>query len=90
MAGGFAFQIKIKGHGGHGSRPDLSQSPIDCFHAFYGNLQALRMRDVNPLECLTLSIGTVQAGSAYNVIPNELFFGGSSVSSSYEHAGKIL
>lgn len=88
MAGGFAFQIKIKGHGGHGSRPDLSQSPIDCFHAFYGNLQALRMRDVNPLECLTLSIGTVQAGSAYNVIPNELFFGGSSRFFSYEHAGK--
>ena len=88
MAGGFAFQIKIKGHGGHGSRPDLSQSPIDCFHAFYNNLQALRMRDVNPLECLTLSIGTIQAGAAYNVIPNELFFGGSSRFFSYDRAGK--
>lgn len=88
MAGGFAFQIKIKGHGGHGSRPDLSQSPIDCFHAFYGNLQAWRMRQINPSECLTISIGTVQAGSVYNVIPNELFFGGSSRFFSYEKAGK--
>ena len=44
MAGGFGFEIRIDGHGGHGSRPDLAESPIDCFHDFYGNMQALRMR----------------------------------------------
>ena len=37
---------------------------------------------------MTISIGTVQAGSVYNVIPNELFFGGSSRFFSYEKAGK--
>ena len=74
MAGGFGFEIKINGHGGHGSRPDLAQSPIDCFHAFYSDLQALRMRVVPPLSGLTISIGSLHSGSALNVIPYELTF----------------
>ena len=74
MAGGFGFEIRIDGHGGHGSRPDLAQSPIDCFHDFYGNLQALRMRIVSPKECLTYSIGSLHSGDTLNVIPNSLTF----------------
>ena len=31
MAGGFGFDVTIHGKGGHGSRPDLARSPIDCF-----------------------------------------------------------
>ena len=90
MAGGFGFQIKIHGHGGHGSRPDLANSPIDCFTSYYHDLQAFRMRAISPLESITLSLGTVQAGDVYNVIPNDLFFAGSSRFFSYDNAGKIL
>lgn len=88
MAGGFGFEIKIKGHGGHGSRPDLAQSPIDCFHAFYSDVQALRMRAVSPRECLTISIGSVHSGTTLNVIPNDLTFAGTSRFFSYDKAGK--
>lgn len=88
MAGGFGFEIRIKGHGGHGSRPDLAQSPIDCFHDFYNGLQALRMRIIPPMEGLTISIGTIHAGDVLNVIPDELTFSGTSRFFSYEKAGK--
>lgn len=88
MAGGFGFEIRINGHGGHGSRPDLAQSPIDCFHDFYGNLQALRMRIVPPKECLTYSIGSLHSGDTLNVIPNSLTFSGTSRFFSYDNAGK--
>ncbi|WP_301859891.1 M20 family metallopeptidase [uncultured Megasphaera sp.] len=88
MAGGFGFEIVIKGQGGHGSRPDLARSPIDCFHAFYGDLQALRMRTVSPLDGLTISVGSVHSGSALNIIPNELTFAGTCRFFSYDHAGK--
>lgn len=88
MAGGFGFEIRIDGHGGHGSRPDLAQSPIDCFHDFYGNLQALRMRIVPPKECLTYSIGSLHSGDTLNVIPNSLTFSGTSRFFSYDNAGK--
>ena len=88
MAGGFGFEIRIDGHGGHGSRPDLAQSPIDCFHDIYGNLQALRMRIVPPKECLTFSVGSLHSGDTLNVIPNSLTFSGTSRFFSYDHAGK--
>ena len=88
MAGGFGFEIRINGHGGHGSRPDLAQSPIDCFHAFYSDLQALRMRVVPPLSGLTVSIGSLHSGSALNVIPNDLTFAGTCRFFSYDQAGK--
>ena len=90
MAGGFGFKIKIKGCGGHGSRPDLARSPIDCFHAFYGDLQSLRMRIVPPLTGLTFSIGSVHSGSVLNVIPDELTFAGTCRFFSYDKAGKAF
>ncbi len=90
MAGGFGFEIKMKGRGGHGSRPDLAQSPIDCFHAFYSSLQSLRMRIVPPLTGLTFSIGSIHSGNALNVIPDELTFSGTCRFFSYDEAGKLF
>ena len=90
MAGGFGFKVYIHGQGGHGSRPDLCNSPIDAFTSFYHDLQAFRMQGISPMETVTVSIGTVQAGDVYNVIPNDLFFAGSSRFFSYEKAGILL
>src|SRR5699024_9778325 len=39
MAGAYFFHVEITGKSGHGSRPDLANSPIDCFHDFYQRLQ---------------------------------------------------
>lgn len=88
MAGGFGFKIKITGKGGHGSRPDLAKSPIDCFHAFYNDLQSLRMRIVSPRQCLAVSLGSVHSGEALNVIPAELVFSGTCRFFSYEDGGR--
>lgn len=76
MSGGFGFEIKLIGHGGHASRPDLAQNPIDCFAAIYAGAQNLRMRLVPPDECFTFTFGYVNGGNKLNVIPNELTFGG--------------
>lgn len=76
MAGGFGFDVKITGRGGHGSRPDMACSPIDCFAAIHQQLSALRMRVVAPDQVLTYSLGVVQAGEQANVIPQSLRFAG--------------
>lgn len=78
MAGTFFFRSKITGRGGHGSRPDLSVSPVDTFLAFANELQAFRMRAVDPTHCMTYSFGAVQAGQEPNVIPDTLTFAGTS------------
>ncbi len=76
MAGVFAYQIRLVGAGGHGSRPDLAKSPIDCFVSCYDAFQGIRMNDISPEATLTFSIGTLHAGTAKNVIPGSLSFGG--------------
>ncbi|MGN0775336.1 MAG: M20 family metallopeptidase [Candidatus Ventricola sp.] len=76
MAGAFGFDVTIHGKGGHGSRPDLAISPIDCFSAIHQQLLALRMRAAEPDKVLTFSLGLVQAGEQGNVIPETLRFAG--------------
>lgn len=76
MAGGFGFDVNICGKGGHGSRPDLANSPIDCFCTIHQQLSALRMRAVEPDQVLTYSLGLVQSGEQSNVIPEKLRFSG--------------
>ena len=76
MAGGFGFDVAIHGRGGHGSRPDLACSPIDCFCAIHQQLSSLRMRAAEPDQVLTYSLGMVHSGELSNVIPESLRFAG--------------
>lgn len=76
MAGAFSFNIIIQGKSGHGSRPDLAVSPLDCFTSFYDNLRVMRLNSLNPFNPITYSIGSISAGSAANVIPETLQFSG--------------
>lgn len=57
------FNITIQGKGGHGSRPDLSHNPVDCFAAVYGALQTI--------DC---TVTCVDGGTAGNIIPEQLTF----------------
>ncbi len=77
MAGGFFFRVTLHGHGGHGSRPDLSINPIETFLDFGAALRSIRMRAVSPDHCLTYSFGALQAGQEPNIIPDTLKFAGS-------------
>lgn len=76
MSTAMAFNITIHGKGGHGSRPDQANSPIDCFVAIYNALQAARLTKITPFKPLTLSVGLLQSGAVSNVIPNDLTFAG--------------
>src|SRR5699024_7848338 len=72
----FPFEVKLQGIGGHGSRPDLATSPLDAFTDFYQKLKEMRMNTLNPFDPITFSMGTVQYGSANNIIGDTLRFGG--------------
>lgn len=76
FSGAFGFDITLRGEGGHGARPDLCQNPIDCFASICAQINALRMRVVEPDQVLTCSFGLVQSGEKANVIPGSLRFAG--------------
>ncbi len=76
MSGVIGFTCDIKGKGGHGSRPDLANSPVDCFTAIYEEMHRIRLRKINPYHALTFSVGKLISGTRDNVIPEDLRFEG--------------
>jgi amidohydrolase len=77
MAAGVFFEVEITGKGGHGSRPDLSNNPLNCFVDVYNNLSTMKMNYLDPFITTTFSVGKVNMGSAPNIIPESIRFAGS-------------
>jgi hippurate hydrolase len=76
MAGGGFFDIKITGHGGHAARPEAATDPILAASAIVGALQSIISRNLPPAEPAVLSVTALNAGSAYNVIPESALIRG--------------
>lgn len=76
LAGSMSFKVTIEGSGGHGSRPDQANSPLDCFVAIYQRLQSLRITKIDPFQTCTYSVGELKGGIQGNIIPQKLTFGG--------------
>ena len=71
------LSITIRGTGGHGARPHLAKDPIgaaaELIHALY--LHIPRVTDSQ--EAVVLSIGQIQGGHSFNVIPETVLLRGS-------------
>ncbi|HRR95548.1 MAG TPA: amidohydrolase [Candidatus Ratteibacteria bacterium] len=66
------FKIKIKGKGGHGSRPHLTNDPITCTGYLITFLQTIVSRKIDPIAPCVVSIGQISSGSVFNVIPDDV------------------
>jgi len=86
MAAPAAFEIKIKGQGGHASAPHLSVDPILIGCQVYSSLQSIVSRKIDANESVVLSITQFHAGTANNIIPDEIVMSGTvrSFKKSYE------
>ncbi|MFB1100611.1 M20 family metallopeptidase [Terribacillus sp. JSM ZJ617] len=71
------FHLTVKGKGGHSSQPDKTVDPIVISAQIITNLQSVVSRMTSPKEELVVSLTTLQAGDAVNVIPNEVHMGAS-------------
>lgn len=71
MAGGAFFDITIMGRGSHGARPEESIDPVPVAASIISALQSVVARNVHPTDTAVLSITCMEAGAAYNVIPEK-------------------
>ncbi|KXU95524.1 hypothetical protein CR51_25105 [Caballeronia megalochromosomata] len=62
--------IDIQGVGGHGSAPEKTKDPVMAAAQLICALQTVVSRSIDPGATAVLSIGSVHAGSAPNVIPS--------------------
>lgn len=69
MAGADSFRILIEGKGGHGAIPHQTADPVFAMAQIITAIQSIVSRNVNPLETAVISVGSVKAGEAHNIIP---------------------
>jgi amidohydrolase len=69
MAGSDQLDVTFHGIGGHGSAPQNAKDPIIMASEAIMQYQTIVSRSVNPQTPAVLTVGSVQAGDANNVIP---------------------
>jgi amidohydrolase len=68
MAAADVLKITIRGKGGHGALPHEAVDAIAVAGQVLSALQTIVSRNVDPQETAVLTIGTIHAGAAFNVI----------------------
>jgi amidohydrolase len=68
MAGVDSFDLTILGKGGHGAAPHQTIDPIVASAQVINSLQTIVSRNVDPLETAVVTVASIHAGSAFNVI----------------------
>ncbi|WP_027625164.1 M20 family metallopeptidase [Clostridium lundense] len=71
MASSDLFTIKVTGKGGHGSAPHQGVDAVLVSSAIVMNLQSIVSRELDPLQPAVVSVGSLSAGSRFNVIASE-------------------
>jgi amidohydrolase len=69
MAAVDSFDLVVEGMGGHGAMPHRSVDPVVVASDVVGALQRVVSREIDPVEPAVLTIGAINGGTTYNVIP---------------------
>ncbi len=72
LAAAGELDIIIRGQGGHAAMPHLARDPVTAAAQVILSLQTIVSRELDPLNSGVISITMVHAGTAYNVIPEEV------------------
>jgi amidohydrolase len=68
---GDSLQIRLFGRGAHGSMPQASIDPVVMAAATVMRLQTIVSRELAAAEAAVVTVGSLQAGTKENVIPDE-------------------
>jgi amidohydrolase len=64
------LELSVTGRGGHGANPHQAIDPVVASAQIITALQTLVSRETPPLATAVLSITTLKAGTAFNIIPD--------------------
>ncbi|NDF70350.1 MAG: amidohydrolase [Betaproteobacteria bacterium] len=76
MASADQFDIVLHGHGAHAAMPHQGLDPVTAAAALIQTLQTVVSRRTDPLKAAVVSVTRMQAGEAYNIIPESVTVGG--------------
>ena len=71
MSAADSFRVTVYGRGGHASQPHVTIDPVVMAAHIIVRLQTVVSREVDPRDAAVVTVGSVQAGMAENVIASE-------------------
>jgi amidohydrolase len=74
LAGSDAIDVTVRGRGGHASAPHRSADPIPAACEMVNALHTLVTRRFDVFDPVVVTVGSIHAGTARNVIPDEATF----------------
>ncbi|MDX2160236.1 MAG: amidohydrolase [bacterium] len=76
MAAADSFYATIKGEGCHAAHPDMGVDPTFILAQVINAIHGIRARRIDPIRPALISIGSIHAGNAANVIPDQVKISG--------------
>jgi hippurate hydrolase len=76
MAGAAFFDIKVIGKGSHAAVPSDSKDALIIAASLASELQTILSRNIRAIDACVLSVTMLNAGAAYNVVPEVATLGG--------------
>lgn len=76
LAGTNLFTITINGRGGHASTPHVTVDPVVVAAHVVSAVQTIVSREVDPSEPVVITLGSIRAGTAANIIPDQAIIQG--------------
>jgi hippurate hydrolase len=74
MAASSGLYVTVRGAGGHGSRPHAANDPVVVAAEIVTALQTLVTRRFDVFDPVVITVGTFQAGTRRNIIPETAVF----------------
>ena len=84
------FELTVHGKGGHAAMPDGAVDPIVIAAQIITTLQTLISRETSPFSTAVITIGTIHAGTAFNIIPETAVLQGTMRAYTKEHREKMI
>jgi hippurate hydrolase len=75
MGGADQLKVTVSGAGGHGSQPHLAKDPIPAAAEMVTALQTFVTRTFDVFDPVVLTVGSFNAGTVSNIIPEEAVLG---------------
>ena len=72
MAAPDEFEVEIIGIGGHAARAHEAVDPVVLSAQYINAVQTVASRNVDPTEPVVVTVGRIEGGTAYNIIPEKV------------------
>ena len=70
-----SLRIIVYGRGGHGARPESTVDPVLIAASIAVRLQSIVAREIHPGDAAVITVGSIQAGTKNNIIPDQAQMG---------------